>query len=350
MIFTIGTRNILQYPHSHDLGTNGLTLYTQYPLSNWQFGYRLNRYGGNFVKFEIDQLCVRLTLSFWKDFDLWQDATAGVLISNDTRMSGTPLPNDLVSVEIQPSHMCFEYFPWREYLMPESQSVAPILAHIVNALTANLQTCLTHSQNNKIVFTGGLDSSLLAFIALHRHWSFTAVINQTHREQWAQLPFAQIDYARSTQRSDPWGESSHIKESYYDSGYDNCITAFFGDCVMLHNSTLFHQCRQLHDEVVELYDRTADPTAVILPSDLHVLAAIKNTMTNTRFRQWFADFTILDPYRDPDLLRLIMQLDKPQRFRQFGSAWVQRQLITSMDPAWAQLLCKNKNVYDHAAI
>jgi hypothetical protein len=75
------------------------------------------------------------------------------------------------------------------------------------------------------------------------------------------------------------------------------------------------------------------------------LAIIKILIT-TKFRQWFDNFVILDPYRDIELTRLIVSLPLVDLLEQFGSAWVQKEIIASMDSLYLNKILKNKNVYN----
>ena len=315
------------------------------PSQDGLLGYRLNEHGGNFVQVISTQHGSTVAWSFYQDFDLYQNLDHGILLSNDPRTVGSPIPPDTIGLDITAESMIWRYMPWRSWFTTQ-RSRQEVISALVQRLLDNLSACLsvTH-QPYKIVFTGGLDSSLLAFMALHHQHPFQCVINQDHRHVWSALPFADIIYRRSESRPDPWLPDSIVSESYYDDDMTDCITGFFGDTAMTHNRTLYDQCAGLDPPSVELYDRNPPDPAPRFTNQFQAKQAVLNIMRTARFRQWFQDFRILDPYRDPGITQLVLSLPWVDLCAQFGNAWIQRDIIESLDPTWCEFLLQHKNEY-----
>jgi hypothetical protein len=303
-------------------------------------GYRLGDHGGNFV--EVAQDGVHVQWSFYQDFDIKQDLAQGVLLTNDPAMPGTKLAPDVIGLSVPDHAMKLHSMDWRPALQRELDP-AEAVHQIRQRLSENLVHCLDQAQApHRIVFTGGLDSGVLAFMALHQGREFQCVVNTQHRQIWTDLPFPQIIYRDS---SVPIGADPCVRESYYDADMTDCVTGFFGDTALMHNRTLYDQCRDLGAPPVDLYDRAAPDPAPRFRNQFQARQASINIMRTTRFRQWFPDFRILDPYRDPDITQLVLSLPWNELCSQFGSAWIQREIIQSFDPGWSRFLLKHKNEY-----
>jgi hypothetical protein len=308
-------------------------------------GYQLHTYGGNFVRIQKFRDCTKITWSFYQDFPLFQDLDQGILLSNDPFLQGQLVKPDNIGLTIQEKSIFWTSMPWQSWLTSH-QSSQSVLDKLLQHLNANLSACLNiSSRPHKIVFTGGLDSGLLAFMALHQQYQFDCVVNTYHKDIWKELPFSNICYRDSSVRSDIWGPDKGICESYYDPDMSDCITGFFGDTAMVHNKTLYYQCSALGRPEVEIYDREDPGSVPMFTNQFQAKKAVINILRSTRYRQWFSDFRILDPYRDPNITQLILSLPWPELCSQFGNAWVQRQIIKTFDPSWCDLLLKHKNEY-----
>lgn len=346
MIFAISNHPLSQFKHQ-------LAVTDQWILSSIDqtaqglLGYRLGQHGGNFLYVTGSQMEATVEWSFYQDFPLYQNLDCGILLTNDPRCHGTSLRADIIGIQIGRKHTRWHRMDWKPYLNANaSQPVHTVLEQIRRKIGLNLNHCLEIAQKpEKIVFTGGLDSGLLAFMAHHEKQDFYTVINLSHQHRWQALPFFNLVYRKSGTISDRWGQSNDIRESYYDADMTDCITGFFGDTAMMHNHTLYHQCTDLYSDSVDLYDRNPPDPVPKFQHKIQAALAVVNIMRNTRFRHWFEEFRILDPYRDPDLTRLIMQLPWHELCQQFASGWIQKKFIYDMEPNWRDFLLKHKNEY-----
>lgn len=345
MIFAICKNPLLQYHYQHTVTDQWMMYSIDQPVQG-VLGYRLHEYGGNFVmtkKFSHDHVAV--TWSFYQDFPLYQDLDRGILLSNDPRAQGQSIKSDNIGLEIKGKSSTWHSMPWRSYLTSRL-STDRVLTALVQRISDNLQTCLAvSSRPNKIVFTGGLDSGLLAFMALQQQQQFLCVVNERHKNIWPILPFADVCFRHSCVRSDIWQPDQSVRESYYDADMVDCITGFFGDTAMMHNGTLYQQCAALDRPEVDVYDLSASQPSHLFQNQFQARQTVINIMRYTKFRQWFDDFRILDPYRDPGITQLILSLPWQDLCAQFGNAWIQRAIIKQLDPSYCNFLLEHKNEY-----
>lgn len=347
MIFSISSHDDERLPY-HKKINDQLSFHSLEPIRDQIIGWKFPPLGGNFIELIDIDTVMKFSFSFYKDFDLYADPTKNVLISNDPRYQGTPLDNDIIGLDINKNNYRMHRMNWKPYLNPTIESdQSGIIANLKKRLLHNLEICADIAVSPvKIVYTGGLDSSLSAFLFHQTGKSFKCIINEDCKNFWSDLPFQSISYRKSGIRNDRWGSQEHIKKSFYDSDLTDCITGFFGDTAMLHNNDLYHQCLDLMEyKIQELYDKSLPIFYTKFVRRDQAYASIIKMMKITRFQQWFEDFRILDPYRDPELTLIILKLPWKDISSQFGSAWVQKEMIRQIDPYFTQLILKHKNEY-----
>jgi hypothetical protein len=74
-------------------------------------------------------------------------------------------------------------------------------------------------------------------------------------------------------------------------------------------------------------------------------SAIVKLHSQPTFQQWFGDFQILDPYRDPELFLTVISLDTEDLVKQLATGQLQKDLIDRWNPDWLSHICKHKNEY-----
>jgi hypothetical protein len=218
------------------------------------------------------------------------------------------------------------------------------LLQVQQRLEQNLQICLDLSQSKHVVFTGGLDSGLLAFMAHHCQQKFTAVISSEFKEYWKNLPFP-VCYAE-LQQGMSGIDDDNVKPSFYQKEHTQAITGFFGDTSMLHHGSLYGQSVGLTDPIDNLYDENQDLSLPKFKNEHQLRLAIVKLSLNTKFRHWFDNFEIFDPYRDPTFLDIITGLSCSELVKQFGTASLQKNIIKNYNPDYLKYICDKKNNYE----
>lgn len=337
--------------HSIDLG-NDQWLHTCWPLTNYtSVGYQLGEYGGNFVNISVgSNNLVLVKFSFYKDFYLTHDPDNGIILSN-IAVHHKKIPNTVVSAELFNSKLKLIHFEVTKFfniqqLLTFDQAVDRLEQH----LAANIVQCAQKTNQTKIVYTGGLDSSTNAFVAKKYGVDFVAVVNQNHKKYWHNLPFDQVQYSHvqlCPEQPPTQGLTDNIKSSFYQKDFDQLITGFFGDLVMVHNHTWFQQCSQWSTNHYRypVYDKTVLQHAVPFSNKIQAKAAVLKNHSIPWFRHWFDDFEILDPYRDPEILKTTMSLSFEDLVEQAGTARIQKQLIDKLGVDRHSFVCDYKNDY-----
>jgi len=342
MFFTVSSHAHDCLPYSKKI-TNNLWLHTASPD---QFvGYRLGELGGCFVSIDTEALLINY--SFFKDFDLWHSEELGILISNNTPVQGQTLANDIVSTKIVDQKTQHSYFDWRTFYNQPRISKNQAVDTVKQLLLDNLLECQkVSSQNLQVVFTGGLDSSTLAFLCHFHRLPFKCLLDHNHQGYWKDLPFDNIQYVKVG--TDPYSDLPDVRASFYQAEHNCAVTGFFGDCTVLHHSALFAQCQDLpyYAKVDNVYSNEPVEQLPRFRNTNQVLSAVRNTLISTRFRHWFKDFLVLDAYRDPRLAAAVMSLDWQDLVEQFGSGYIQKEIIKSLNPQWLDLICDSKNNYE----
>lgn len=297
------------------------------------YGYKLGEHGGNFVEF-IDN---KIKFSLHKDFKLYR--TSEIFLTNIT-VEGEELPNDIIEYDLE-THEYKRYQPIIGQLSYEN-----VVQKITNILLENIQTCLELS-DPKIVYTAGLDSSTLAYLAHYHGIDFTCLIHDKYKDKF-HVPFNNIRYCEFQQNPEfvtVYGPIDNIKPGFYQDENNYLITGYYGDNTILHHKELYHQTKHLCQVDINLYDLTAPSFDTKLNSKEDIINAVIYINTQNYFRQWFDDFQILDPYRDPRLFETVLSLPLKDLIEQFGSAKIQKDIIRSMNNVWLKNICEHKNDY-----
>lgn len=300
------------------------------------YGYQLGQYGGNYVEIKSDSI----NFSFHKDFKLYCNDE---IIATNLFVTNNILPSDIVAINKAGIFNRYDF---------ETHGELPyniILNRVYELLLENIKTCAKLSQP-KIVYTAGLDSGTLAFIAHSLNIDFTCLIDSRFESKFKNLPFKNIryvDFQTSPDFEVTFGPKTNIKEGFYQAENNMLITGYYGDNTVVHNTDMFNQARQLHscpDKII-LYDKKPANEYIGFSNKQDIIESIKYINTQNYFRHWFEKFQILDPYRDPRIFTTITRLDTDSLIEQIGSAKIQKDIIASLDPNWLELLCDYKNDY-----
>jgi hypothetical protein len=346
MIFSIAKKNFFQYPFEIRLG-NEWNLYSWHEINDQKtFGYKIDHIGGNFLEFALLDLEATIKFSFFKDFDVYQDLDNGILLSNDPRHCKGSILHDIIEFRVNGDGSSCVFYDWRSFKISADTSKTAMIFNIKQKLISNLMQCRPDAGSAmKIAFSGGLDSGTLAFLAHDLGLDFVCVISKEHEFLCENLPFRNITLSNLSTKVDAWGDALDIKQHFYHADMNHCITGFFGDCTMMHNNTLYYQCEKWCDSSTQIYDRQADHNVPVFTTKGQILLAMIKILRSTRFRHYFDNFLIVDPYRDPEITKLLMNMTWPDLISQFGSAWIQREIIAGMNVSWLDLLCRYKNEY-----
>ena len=110
---------------------------------------------------------------------------------------------------------------------------------------------------------------------------------------------------------------------------------------------MIHQTKHLHAsfESLDLYDKKEPNNFPILNDKDAILNAVLSFNRACYHRQWFNDFQMLDPYRDPRLFETILRLPLNDLVEQFGTAKIQKDIMKMISTEWFDTLCEYKNDY-----
>lgn len=331
---------------------HNIFLHTLLPINDkdFLFGYKLDHINGNFVKICFGKKKLHIQFSLFKDYEVWKSEKNNIYFSNypTNFVEKTNIP-DILDISFSNDNWVTKKFNWIKNFLSirKSRSLEPeqVIHKIRSRLIRNLKILDTFTNDvSKIVFTGGLDSGVNALLAHNIGINFECLVNSEHSLLW-NLPFNSVTIRDSNIRKDRISEEN-IKESFYQPECNNSITGFFGDTTLLHNSTLYFQSKHFssHDYEDQLHDRNHNKNFVfknISQMELSIVRLLKDT----KFQQWFEDFIILDTYRDIELAKLVLQLSDENLIRQFGTGFIQKEIISELKSDNNKIICKYKNDY-----
>jgi hypothetical protein len=351
MYFEITTTSKSALEYSLEL-PNNQWLHTCWPVTDYsQVGYQLGQHGGNFVNFAIDtNFNIAIEFSFYKDFYLTHSPADGIILSNINdnlkKISNTVISAKLYNGKLKLIHYELTKVFNNHYPITFDHAVD----QFEQRLLENIIQCTRLKTPTKIVYTGGLDSSTSAFVAQHHNVDFIAIVNSAHKKYWKQLPFTQIQYSQDlaapTCLTFP-GPTNNIKSSFYQIEFDKSITGFYGDLVMVHNHTWFNQCAHLSTNQYRypVYDKTVVTNATLIFDEVRSRIAILKNHSLPWFRHWFKNFEILDPYRDPEILKITLSLNFQDLVEQAATGRIQKQLLDKLGVDRSKFICDYKNDY-----
>jgi len=302
-------------------------------IENHFFGYKLGEHGGNYV----EMVGNKIKFSFHKDFKLYKNNS---IVLTNLEIDGEELPNDIIEYDLETNEFK-RYVPNIGVLTYDV-----VISKVTDILLENIKTCAKLS-DPKIVYTAGLDSSTLAYIAQHNNIDFTCLVQDKYEKKF-KLPFVKLKYYQLQDLPDfpiNLGRMDNIKPGFYQPENNNLITGYYGDNTILHHKELYHQTKHLCNVEVELYDLTGPAVSHLLNSKDDIVNSVMYINTQNYFRQWFPNFQILDPYRDPRLFEVVLSLPLKELIEQFGSAKIQKDIIHSINNEWLTQICDHKNDY-----
>lgn len=342
MYFEITTRPTSVLPNSKQISSN--TWLHQLHTASMQ-GYRLGDHGGNFVTFDHVDLSLVINFSFYKDFFLTQNLAQGTLLTNIDD-SGSKISQTVIAAQITHNKINFGYYNTRSMLQPKSNALrSHVIAKIKNFLIENILEIKKHVGQLSIAYSGGLDSSTVAWLAHQQKIKFTAVVSQDFRHLWPNLPF---DCRYCDLVPAPGGTKFAWPSNTVDHFYqiDSCVGGFYGDVAVLHHKDLYHQSKRLTNHITN--NSYHNDTTCALPEFLSITqlnASVVKIQLIPQFRHWFDNYETPDPYRDPRVVETVMQLGLWNLVEQFDSAYIQRQILDGIDANCVDFVCDHKNDY-----
>jgi len=354
MYFALAHQPISFLPYCYSV--NGLYLSSMFELDNDMcFGYKLNEYGGNYVNFNLLHTSgLQIKFSFYKDFELGFSLNRKIILTNLPNLMDKKLQSCIISIELDKNKIKTKNYNIKTFLKPKHTiSITQLLLEIEKRLLLNLKLCLDINKNTYIVYSGGLDSSTLALLAQHNNLKFSALVLKDYIKYWPDLPFNKTviaDQLLLTPIIDTNIEIDfykNIKDSFYQEEYNLAINGYYGDLSLLHLSDLFHQCKHLSNKKnIKLYDLTFPTSYNLINSEQQLRMSILKLHLHPSFRHWFKNFQILDPYRDPKLVEMMLQLTLEDLIDQLGTGNLQKELIKKCNLNWLKLICDYKNDYE----
>lgn len=333
MYFSYGTQQNQLLPFHYEVKGNWLS--TSVNIDNKQlYGYKLGSDGGNFVEFETELI----KFSYHKDFKL--KTTDNYIITN-LDIEGNCLHDDII--EYHYNGIVKQY----SSDLPLETNYIDVVNSFKNLLLENIKTLV--EINTRIVYTAGLDSSLIAFLAHAYDIDFTTVIQDKYN--FFNLPFKKIEYASIQKMPEfliPYGLKNNVKPGFYQPINNNLITGYYGDLCALHHNQMYHQSKHMlkKQEKIVLYDKAEPENYPLFNSKDELFGCIKYLNLQNYFRHWFENFQILDPYRDPRLFFTLCKLNLDDLIIQLGTGNIQKQIIEDLDSKWLENICDFKNNYD----
>jgi hypothetical protein len=343
MYFCIAEQELTEFPYRHQLAPH-LWVNAYYDINQDKFfGYRLGEHGGNFVEFEFGDEEVTVEFSFYKDFNL--GFGKGIILTNINKYIDTAISPLTVKFNCHDELGInwLQYKKIKSAIVPEIKTWEQVLVDIELRLLSNLQTCANISDKTQIAFSGGLDSSTLAFLALHHQVEFTGVVANHTRSYFNKLPF-DVVYSDTQETIDyPYSQIDNVKPAFYN--INNLVTGYYGDLALLHHGELYAQSSELVDQKFDCYDTATYGPEHAFDNVNSLRSAIVKLHSRPTFQQWFGDFQILDPYRDPELFLTVISLDTEDLVKQLATGQLQKDLIDRWNPSWLSHICKHKNEY-----
>ena len=343
MYFEITNRAESVLPVSHKI-SDDVWLHRQ--NAQLSHGYRLGEHGGNFISFDIQHCALGISFGFYKDFVLTQDLAQGVLLSN-IQPNLMPLSGSVVAAHVDQLGIKFTYRKLDSVFAKKSHLSLQQVAHQVRTLLIENLKTIQQQGPLLIAYSGGLDSSTLAWLAHHAGLKFTAVVDPEYNLPVDLLPF---DCVYSSLASGPnlpsyiW-QADTVSHFYHN---DRCVGGFYGDLALLHHRDLFAQAQQLTSTSFDQWEHyDATPGVQLVPFRNHnaMLASIVKLHLMPQFRQWFDNFEIFDAYRDPRLFEAVLQLSTDDLLLQFKTAYIQKYLVSEIDQQCWKVMCDYKNDY-----
>jgi len=309
-------------------------------------GYQLGEHGGNFLKIVETDFDLQINLSFYKDFCLSQDIDRGILLTNIQCLESL-LPQSTIQVTVHDEKITTKQYDLTTFLQPPANICRKItvVEKIKRILIENLLQLQSHCDDFYIAYSGGLDSSTLAWIAHQQNIKFTAVIDNKFKSFWPDLPFKYV-YADLVSES---GDSQFewlgkTVEHFYQ--IDQCVGGFYGDCTILHHNDLYHQsCNLTQSSSVDSYHPNHTSLLPKFKNTIQLKQSIAKIQLTPHFRHWFDNYEIVDPYRDPRLVQTILQLSLKDLIDQFDQAYIQKMILHNIDVNYHNYVCDYKNDY-----
>jgi hypothetical protein len=353
MYFALAHQPISGLPYCYSV--KGLYLSSMFEINdNIFFGYKLNEYGGNYVNFDLSHSSgLKIEFSFHKDFKLGLSLNRKIMLTNLPDLMDEEFQSCITSIELDNVGISTKSYNVKTFLKPKyTISTTQLLSKIKKQITLNLKSCLHINKNTYIVYSGGLDSGTLAMLAQHNNLKFSALLQKSFIKYWPNLPFSKTVLADDllltpgTDTEIVIDYYNNIEPSFYQREYNLAINGYYGDLTLLHLSDLFHQCKHLSKKKnTKLYDLTLAKNYNLINSEQQLRMTILKLHLLPNFRHWFKNFQILDPYRDPMLLEMMLQLGLDDLIDQLGSANLQKKLIKKCNLDWLKLICDYKNDY-----
>jgi len=342
MYFEITNSPISVLPNSTQI-TNNIWLHRQHTES--MQGYRLGEYGGNFVYFDLLKLELSVDFSFYKDFVLVQNPSQGILLTNINHI-GPTVSQTVVNARITSNGIVFNHYDMGYCLQNNKQSSKfMVMSNVKNLLIENIQEIKKYVDHLSIAYSGGLDSSTLAWVAYEQKIKFTVVVTKDFEHIWSNLPF-DCKYCDLTLPANPpkFAWASKTVEHFYQ--IDSCVGGFYGDVAVLHHNDLYHQSKNLiHHNSSNNYHFNTNSTLPKFSNSTQLKGSIAKIQLIPQFRHWFDHYVIYDAYRDPRIVKTVLQLSLFDLIDQFGSAYIQKYILTGIDARCIDFVCDYKNDY-----
>lgn len=333
MYFSYATKQNNDFPYHYKIRGNWLSTSVDLDTSTL-YGYKLGTYGGNFIEF----LTNSIKFSFHKDFKLTKNED---FILTNLEVPGKLLDNDTIQYYYDGT---VKHYP---YEIKKETTYKNVVENFKNILLENIKTL--SSENTRIVYTAGLDSGLIAYLAQSNDIKFTAVIQDKYRFQ--NLPFESVEYFNTQKMPEfsiTYGSTNNVKPGFYQTVNNNLITGYYGDLCGLHHNQMYHQSKHLMTtkKKITLYDKAKPEDYSVFADKEEIIFCIKYLNGQSYFRHWFDNFQILDPYRDPRLFLSLLSLKLNDLIIQLGTGMIQKDIVKGLNPKWLSNLCEYKNDYE----
>lgn len=359
VLFEITTNQKSNLPVSRPINSD-LWLHTVNDQLN--FGYKLNDHGGNFLNFEFYKKSLLIDFGFYKDYVLSQDLSQGVLLSS-TNLYKTKINSSVVHATTTPDNQIkFQYYDLKSLMLLKNSSISltEAAAMIETMLVDNLSSLQKHTPDCplKITYSAGLDSGTITWLCHKHKINFVSLMTLELSSRCNPLPFNTVISDMSTPRSankfnrDAWQSFVVPNNHFCDVEHNNYVSGYYGDLTMLHLRSMYTQSKDLATvdlTDVKHYDLRDDQDkhyqSLKFRNRQELINSIIKIHLQTHAQQWFMDFEIRDPYRDPRFLQIFLGLDVNNLINQFKSAVIQKTIISGVGTECWNFMCKNKNDY-----
>jgi len=320
------------------------TITDQFELS----GFRFDTNQGNWISIDETYDYITVERSVINDFTTGQNKSRKIILTNHAALIDHYFNNLKIKFLIDRNGtLNFKIFDIKTLFEKNKITAETCIELVKQQLFSNIKESISTYGADKVSYTSGLDSTTNALIAREINPSIEIIIDEKFNKK-IKHNFDKVTLSGSYIRIDneSYVVKKNIRTHFYD--YNKVIAGFSGDEIVLHQSDLYFQGKDLIKMDLsssKLYDRKNSNFNKFENILQLKFSAIKNVII-PKFQLWFNESCyILDPYRDMTILKTVLSMDDRDLIYQCGTGFIQKEIISSISQEYKNLITKEKNVY-----